>query len=665
MSDIPQKSAKRIPWREVAVLSALVALFLALRIGILLTDVSKYVHEDELSLGVTAKDLLEDRCLRFLDYKSDQHTGGVLLMVPLTACFFAALGDSLVVLKLVALAFGLGAMIAWYLFCRAFFGRRAALFVALLHVVAPPGYTMLSLMTLGNHCQANLFTAVFLYLFYSLYYRADRQRPRHPRLRYALLGFVAGFSLWFYYGSLVMLAAAGLAAIWRIGLRRGEGALRDAARGIWPFAIGFLAGFSPWFADGVAHQFEGLNVFERPLHEHFFRMDFLTTLERAWAFVTIDLRRSFFFGRAFGLPGELFSWVLYVAIVVAVLSAAVRIAGRGRRGAEESELPLLLFLLLYTLIWTLTDFPVGTQTESPLEFRYLMPMFPFLFVLIAVSLAKLPDGWQLPPALCGSALLCASLVALTDFHRLGATLPYRGYSYERLGALIGWRYGHDVDECLRLAAKLERPRRPSVYWGMGFLLWERSFAAGSKAERRRELDRLREELPEQDFFYLCGGFGGWAGGQWRHQQNPGAVDYLIDEAEILAERERQWFFRGAGYECMRAQFPSDQWYFALQQLGRRMGKDFCFGMGWGLSREYLHRGKGIKAVLASPGIIQEEYWPVLVEGIGWGVGWQPAGRRLGAVFRKQVPERYWSCYDTGLGAVLSELESRRLRHVSR
>ncbi len=213
---------------------------------------------EELYRGLFGWLLMQNKDLPLLSLLPDDYgSGGTLTVGFLTSLTFRLLGPTVFALKLVPFFFSFCSMTAWYLLTRKYFNPRVALYTALFQIFSPPRYIAYSLTAMGDHYETVFFMAVTLLLFFKIVIE-KREKWIYP----ALLGLVAGYSLWFaYIFGLTLLACL---IFWRMC---DPGFFKR--RVFWIAVLGFFAGFSPWFIINLKSNFQGLVIYGIPFWEHF------------------------------------------------------------------------------------------------------------------------------------------------------------------------------------------------------------------------------------------------------------------------------------------------------------------------------------------------------------------------------------------------------------
>lgn len=611
---------------------ALTIVFLALKLAILLCSIDKFADDDELHIGATARELSRGPVLGFLDLKNDQWTNGVLVMAPLVVPLFLAFGQSFLTLKLLALLFAWGTMLAWYLVCQKLFSRRAAVLTALLLIFSPPLFTKISLQTLGNHAESCLFTVVILFAAY-------RTFGRREAWRYLALGAACGFATWFCYTLLVTVATC--LALWFVVDR-----LFFTRRRFLLFVAAFCLGYSLWLVEGIAHDFEAANIYGKPVFAHFTNL--LALPQHIWSFVVRDLRDSFFFEELGGLSAGLVGSAFYLGVVIcwiallwlertALLAVLRRVTRRTPPQDNGAALPpiaiVVAFPLLYGLIFCLSDFRPGARALGFGEYRFFLPLYPFLFCGVALCVSKLsertrPRGVRLAASLLFLIILtigAGSSLKLAPRARLGRSLIYDGVDYDGLGQLCGWRYAGDMAKCLAVIEKLDPPHRPNFCRGLGYL-------AGRDPKWTPQ-----NWLPRGYETFTAVGIG-----RGSFSADPvysvATLDKLRQIADSLPPGCRRSFYLGVGLEMGRHLVPDGlpelldlfEGYLAQEYLGS------CrVGVGWGIAEQQWFDAQACQGIYrwTDPSRVAD-----LWDGFAIGAAWKFRDPRSIEYVKAEVPE---------------------------
>ncbi|MCA9001941.1 MAG: glycosyltransferase family 39 protein, partial [Planctomycetes bacterium] len=126
--------------------------------------------------------------------------GGHLAVGLMAAPLYNLFGDSYLVLKLIPVLLGLGCVLLIASIGTRLFSRNAGLLAALLFVVGPTTLVKYSMLAKGNHFENLFFQLFMLWAFVRLHDGGKRS------VWLPLFGLAAGFSIFFYFGSMLMVA---------------------------------------------------------------------------------------------------------------------------------------------------------------------------------------------------------------------------------------------------------------------------------------------------------------------------------------------------------------------------------------------------------------------------------------------------------------------------
>jgi 4-amino-4-deoxy-L-arabinose transferase-like glycosyltransferase len=344
------------------------ALFVISRIFFLLYAHPQFFWDEELNRGALAKAIIDGKLIKPLfEYQMDHYSGGSLVVGLLAVPFFLLFGPSSFSLKLVGLTFFTATLLVWILFLRRYFNDKVAFFFAMLFIFSPLFFTEMSVKTMGFHSESTFFTAVVLFVFYEIFFRQKRRW-----FYFMLLGIVCGIGLWFTYIFGITLICCLLCLFFfdRKFLLKKD---------FWVISLGFLFGFSPWIYYNLTHQFRGLSIMEIPIQKFFVPSNL---------FEIFTLKGSVIVSIPFSLHLDNI-WIfnrntLAVFYFLVFIIAYVSMFWHNRKRLLESK---ELFFLLYCLILSLA-FQLAINHSS----GYLIPLYPFIFVTIAIFLSRLIEA---------------------------------------------------------------------------------------------------------------------------------------------------------------------------------------------------------------------------------------------------------------------------------
>lgn len=615
--------------------------------------------------------------------------GGHIVTGLLAAPLYAAFGASYLVLKLVPLLLGLIVLVLVWRLLASRYDRRAANLFAFLFAFAPPTLTKYSLLAKGNHFENLTFQVLVLVLFLAMH-----QRGVNPR-RLLATGAAAGFALFVYFGSVILLASL---ALMHVLVRRGR-SLRDL-----PAALaGFALGLSPllWIqleAGGTPGGFLRAKM----------------TGEDPWGLPDFGARLAAFFGDVLPraavfedlgpVSGRVAGWAFLAcfaaswAVLALDLGARVRRLGRDGipsepRAAERARLsalgtlPFLVYLPLFALVISRTNFSFAPYAP-PVEigtFRYLVPHFFVATIVIALACARLLRGSR-PARAAGAAL--GALALATGLWTLpivepraaetGLGLRYPGHQFLQYSN-VSMRFPErdpqtglpywDPEVLRASLSGLSPAHRREAYAGVGhyaaWAVWILGSPPGTAGRARLPLDFLLDPHPPEARIALARGVGTLLR---RLLANEGKLDELATELTALAEEDHPftpWVIEGL---CLDVQFPLVH---LLPNMARTSG-----ALSLAIPAEFLgsyRRGLGTQAgrLLARGLDADREFLAGLVEqlpdpldpdfwfGVGWGLVEFESSRDGHAPFAVpsglSIPPESRAAVLLGIGASLRDL----------
>ena len=386
---------------------------------------------DELYRGIIAQELVTGLTLPFTEYRADNYALGSLVIGALAAGFFLLFGSTLFALKLAPLLLFTLALAFWYWTIQRAAGERVAGYFAMLFCFSPPLFTGYSVTAMGFHSESIFFSALTVLLLFRML-----SEEEGSLVVPVLLGLTAGVGLWFaYIYGLTLLATLGFwlwhdrGRFWRPRL-------------LW-FALGFVVGFAPWILFNAQTHFAGLVVYDKNVWEHF-------GLAHLWDGLAHPRRLSlyeFFADIASDDPRDLprramnlLYSLLYLGPILTVGILHLKTVRSEPTGPRPPRPTLAGFAILYLFVFALT-----VQFSDFRATRYHLPAYPFLFLFVALSLARCQEAFPNVQKKIQTVFLTGVVVLglgthapLLSLDRPGAALSVKGYSYARMP----YRYFH-------------------------------------------------------------------------------------------------------------------------------------------------------------------------------------------------------------------------------
>lgn len=548
-----------------------------------------------------------------LSFYSDNHCRGVLVIGLLVAPLFLLLGENYIVLKLVALLFSLLTLIFLWFFTRHFFNPRVAFLSATLFLFAPPSFTKLSLISLGTHRETILFTIITFYLFYILFNKGGRFSFREfvnpcagnkNCLYLVLLGLICGLGLFFSYTYLTTFFS--ILLLWFLLDKK-----FFLRKSICFFLSGSVASLSLFllFLDSG----KGLLIQERPPWGYFFRSGIPTVFNRIKEVVVTGLMDSFRFKDIFFIPGKVIDAFYYLIFVIALLwllwmlrrdfftllSQIYPFTRRKKRNLQISaETPLFFPIFIFFLVYAFSDFRFLYQLRD-LDTRIFMPLYPFIFVIIALFLDRIRArkyqewfrGGVVTLIIIGSL---GNTYSLISPHTLKRNMVYKGYSYKLL--FSSPRSGRTVHSVPQILKSFDRIPEEEKWIAFRNLFYEINLIENLD-ETLKVIKKIEEKyrgIFHESLFYQAA---------TAYQVNSPKGLKFIDEVE---DKYRHYYYLGFANGIIdRVNYDITESIQYISELNKEL-KPYCYeGLGRKIIFRRCHRWKKYKTKNINMGIIRD------------------------------------------------------------
>ena len=530
-----------------------ILIFLVVKLTILFFGIDKLIWNEEQFRAIIAKQLIDGPIIPFFDLQCDSYSGGSLVVGLLMVPFFKLLGQNLISLKLVALFFYLAALISLYLFCNRFFNRKVAVVTSLLFIFSPPLFTKFSLITMGFHTESILFSILQIFVFFEIFFN-DKKYNSY----FILLGLIGGFGVWFTYIFSITLFTCLL--FWFFLDRR-----FFLRKNFFTYLISFTIGFSPWIYYNLSHSFSGLSKVREAISPSFSIDHLIFLLVKLKDLLLNDIRKSFLFEDLISFGGKYLSNYYYLIFVVSFMVlfwlnrwSLYQLIGRfiplkRFEISDESILKetfFLIYVVIFSLIYSLSNFEVSHGVGF-FGYRYLIPLYPFIFIIIALFLCKVTERKR---EMRGKVFVSNFLLIGLIFIGLVSNFKFISFnkkninffdidfnpSYVPLGQKLEERYGDDIDKCITLINQVEEMYRFHLYKGLGIAIGQRfknDFNKYINLANRVE-ERYRPDI------YKGIAIGFLAINLDRHKGN---IDTWMNLINRVEEKYRFTFYRISGY----------------------------------------------------------------------------------------------------------------------
>ncbi len=561
--------------RKYIILILLVLSFLFLRLLFLLTSIDLVEEFEEKFNGALPKDILEGNLyLPIFDYQYQPWAGGNTITSFLTLIPFLLFGQSLISLKLVPLCFfSLGTMILWYFFLCRYFSERIGFIFGLLYTFSPLFFSKMNLMAWGNHNESNFFSIAIISLLYKLIYITDEFDSEDGefkkfRLTSTLIffGIVSGFALYFSYMCLVAVFTSFL--LWLLYSKL------SFFRNILLYFAGFIVGFMPWILYNYVYDLSGIYNFSKRVTEKSGELYTLGHPENLWGFILKFFRLIFYhIPRSFDFRSSIEDIIYFSIFLFCLLLILKRLI---RYGFFCKENIFLSYPLVFFFAFTLNKIDINInfnphfagniQAESIFKlykYRYLSPLYPFIFSIIAIPCGKWIDEAK-SSMLKFLSIFCVVLCVLLGirsnvhmrylfplwnqegFNSLGKGLIYKGYDYIYIYSRIANRNVSDKIK-LELISNLDSEYRQRAYEVFGIELgkeFDKNFI---------RITKIGKEISNDYKYFFYHGVGWGLTGE-ANQKNSGLDKVVVLINEIEVPLYKAFCFNAFGFEVANSPF---------------------------------------------------------------------------------------------------------------
>jgi hypothetical protein len=433
----------------------LLLFYIISRVVILLTSNTLFFWE-ECHRGTLAYEILNGRVFNIFSYRWTDYEGGFIIEAFIIAIFYKLFGVSWIVLKTICLLFSIGIFILVYMITNKFINKRAAIISSILIILSPIYYTTESLITQANYMESIFFSLLLLYIFLDIFFRKNRNNL----LKFAIFGFLCGFSFFFSYGTLPMITL--LVIFWFILDK-----LMFLKKEFFIFFIFLLIALSPLIYFNITQNNSGFNIFRDKLiaGEVFTKNRLMIILDNFFFLISKGIIDSFFYPNII-MNGRLFSYLYYLLFIISfgyLITNEIYNFNLKKIGKSIKPLTIILiFIIFYSAIFSFSRFryPNVYRTdilEYPFVHKYYLILYPFIFISISVFLSFIKNKLIIKIFLLIFVFLTlisfiANLFLVLNFD-IGRPKPnYEPFCYE-ISEIRWWGEGWYNDEKIPSIAK--------------------------------------------------------------------------------------------------------------------------------------------------------------------------------------------------------------------
>src|SRR3989338_5966626 len=379
--------------------------FFFLIVRFLILSTSPYLYDyEESRIGLIANEIINGPTFPIWEYQMlfGPHEGSLILDASLLVPLFLIFGKSGMTIKLLWLLMSLFTLIVLFLFLNKFFNKKLAIVTSILFIFSPQLFTISSLAD-GAERHVAIFFPILIALFF---YRAFLN-PKKDIKNYAFLGIISGIALFLSLHSLVIIFTCIL--FWYVFDKK-----FFFKKELFIFIVFFLVGFSPSLYFNFTHDFIGYtrlvpsNFFQDPQTDNFL----LVSTSKLFKLLNQDIPNSFNNIDWNFENGDYFEYTFYLKFLnygyysIFVISF-VYLVFLNRKYVLKSikgliplykfsikpakigkEIFILAYPIIYFIIYSLSSYNVGPVGWSK-GYVYLLPVYPFIFIIISLFIIKL------------------------------------------------------------------------------------------------------------------------------------------------------------------------------------------------------------------------------------------------------------------------------------
>jgi len=615
------------------ILTILAIVFILVRLPVIITSMDKIFDFNELYTGTIAKELVEGPSLPLFDYQLTHIKGGTLLAGIFIAPFFLLLGQSYFVLKLAALIISLVILVVTYLFLWRFFNKKIAIITGALMAISPPIFTIFSLTLFGREHESILFTIIALFIFYRIFFQETSiHDTSHKEFYFAIFGLVSGVGMYFDY-------IFGVTLIYCLGFWFVFDKAFFTRRVFWLFLLFFVAGLSPWIYYNLTHKLAAVCITDDytgvPLRYLFLFHSLPEVARRFKDLLVYHLPNSFYFSDFKSIPGNIISYFYYFIFLfsfsvlfwlnrksISKLLCSIVLLRRfpPLQNFIYREVFILLYPVSFALLYSFSYYSISKKSVYNFfgfhEYRFLIILYPFVFIIIAIFLSKVWDWSKRGRRTVLWFFVCVSFFIVTSgliadwslvrFRNFGRQHVYKGYNYDLLGIVIGERYGHSILKAVSVAKNIRQPQRTFVFSGIGWNMAWRFFRGKEFPNIDACISHINKiDPPYRPFVFH--GFGAFLGIQLQDISEAASYVNRIDK------QYRPYVYEGIGwFTGWRFKDRPSQGIEQIAKIDVEYRPDYCRGLGEVAS---LIFGKDTSWCLELLGNVTPEYRPYVLEGL--------------------------------------------------
>ncbi|MBI2667493.1 glycosyltransferase family 39 protein [Candidatus Woesearchaeota archaeon] len=515
----------------------LIIVFLLSRLIIAYTSIDLADPIDVCYIGTVANEIRDGLKQPYIDYQHQAYYGNTLITPFIAAFLFLIFGKTTFSLLLVGIILSLGMLIAIYLLVEKFFDNKAAFYASILFILSPSSYTVRSFLVGHGHIHITLFIIISLFFFLDFFY-SDK------KISLILAGSFSGFGIFFSNIFLFILPPCLL--LWFT-----KDQLFFLKKEFFIFIFFLILGLTPFFYYNIQNDFIGINQIKYGFNSNYLSLDKVQEITNKFTNLLLyDIPNSFNF-REIIFQREILNYsyyIIFLFLIIYLLYKNYRYLINIPFNYDIipsnniKQLFILFVVIFFFLIYIVSNFSFDGAIYSG-QYRYLMPLFPFIFICMAISLLEIYKSNKMVFIFLFSFLIIIGLIS--NFGLISSNLSFEKESnpkplcYNVLGFVLGAKNKLQPDKAFESCGKLKEEYRDDCYNWVGIGVTD-AIGYYNFNTLKNSCSKINET--HRNNCYL--GIGYVTSIRYRFENNKSLID---KDCNSLEEEYRPYCYRGVGW----------------------------------------------------------------------------------------------------------------------
>jgi len=451
----------------------LILSFLFLFLRFILAYTSPYTYDVEAcGIGNIANELIDGLKQPYNLYEHQNNYGNTLITPFLVAFLFIILGKTSLALLLSGIIISLSILIVLYIFTKKFFNAKIAFYASILFILSPSSYSISELFVGHGHLHIAFFILLALIFFFDFYFN-DVNRARDL----TFFGLFSGFGI--FFSNIFLFILPSCFVFWFL-----KDKLFFLRKSFFIFIIALLIGLTPWIYVNKQTDFAGLNLFKFGFNDDYASMEKIREVsQRAINLLSYDLPNSFNF-KDIIIQKDVINYTYYFIFLASLfylfyknrkhIMSLIRFKQGFIYARNLKQLFIIITIFFFFFIFIMSNFLVEGAVHAR-QYRYLQPIFPFIFIIIAIAIFEVSKFRKKLSLLFLSIIILLGLIANIGLIYAPSESEYgfeketnpKPLCYEMLGFNFGSRNKLNIESAFEKCGKLQQEYRRDCYKWVG------------------------------------------------------------------------------------------------------------------------------------------------------------------------------------------------------